>query len=251
MNHSKLAKLKALLSVITPESWRFDEEYAVDNDGHALIVDVQDVAIARCFQQPHDTWLASDNAKFITLSHEVMPDLLEAVTLLAEYAPDLEVIKRLQGVEASPNKTDSDLYKAISTLEMNQHYLEKLSDAGDKGAASAWAANQFVLNSLKRVTLTDKGFFFNGIEITNPTLSSCGRFRVDPIEAYGFHVFKTGGGGSMLLLDTSDGDSICLKYNGLSHELPIENGEPFMMEIYDKEGNEKAIFNLKTGIAPE
>lgn len=223
MNHSKLAKLKALLSIITPESWRFDEEYAVDNDGHALIVDVQDVAIARCYQQPHDTWLASDNAKFITLSHEVMPDLLQAV----------------------------------EALEMNQLYLKKLSDTGDKGAASAWAANQLVLNNLKGgrkgsdVTLTDKGFVFNGVEINNPTLSSCGRFRVDPIEAYGFYIYGTGGGCTALQLDTSDGGYIWLTDMGQSHELPINNSEPFMMGFYDKEGEEKAIFNLKTGIAPE
>lgn len=53
--------------------------------------------------------------KFIDLAHNLMPQLLEAV----------------------------------EALEICKHYLEKLSDQGDKGAASAWAGVVFTLEKLK------------------------------------------------------------------------------------------------------
>jgi|LakWasM116_HOW13_FD_contig_111_31109_length_1321_multi_11_in_0_out_0_1 hypothetical protein len=101
------------------------------------------------------------------------------------------------------------------------------------------------------VTLTERGFVFQGIEITNPTLSPCGRFQVDPKKAYGFYVYHTGGGCTALQLDTKDGGYIWLTDMDLSHELPTTAGKPFMMGFYDKEGEEIAIFNLKTAVAPE
>lgn len=140
------------------------------------------------------------NAKFIGIAHNMMADLLEAVALLAEYAPDLAVIKRLQ---------------------------KKVSE----------------------IVLTDNGFIYEGIEIKNPTLSSCGRFNVDPIEAYGFYEVETGGGNTALQLDTSDGGFIWLTDNDLSHILPKATGEPLAMGFFDREGDEISIFLLKTGIA--
>lgn len=104
---------------------------------------------------------------------------------------------------------------------------------------------------MSELELTENGFVFEGVEIKNPTLSSCGRFRVDPIGVYGFHVYQTGGGCTALHLDTSDGGYIWLTDGEVSHELAKETGEPFVMGFYDKEGNEIAIFHLKTGIAEE
>jgi hypothetical protein len=42
--------------------------------------------------------------------------------------------------------------------------------------------------------LKDMSFAFDGMSITNPTCSSCGRFTVDPITEYGFEIEGTGGG---------------------------------------------------------
>lgn len=92
MNQSKLAQLKALLAIITPEAWRFDAEYDKEDDGNAVVLDVQDVTIARFYQQPQDSWLATDNARFVTLAHELMPDLLEAVRVLERVVKEAESI---------------------------------------------------------------------------------------------------------------------------------------------------------------
>jgi hypothetical protein len=92
MNQSKLTQLKYLLTMITPEAWRFVQEGDAEPDGNALVVDVQDVTIARFYQQPMDTWLAVDNARFVTLAHELMPDLLEAVRVLERVVKEAESI---------------------------------------------------------------------------------------------------------------------------------------------------------------
>lgn len=73
-----ITALKEALTLITPEAWRFDAEFDVEKSGHAVISDVQDVTIARIYKQPNDTWCATDNANFIVLAHEMMPDLLSA-----------------------------------------------------------------------------------------------------------------------------------------------------------------------------
>ena len=49
---------------------------------------------------------------------------------------------------------------------------------------------------MKELQLNEKGqpfFIHQGIEITDPTISSCGRFPM-PLEDYGFEVWSTGGG---------------------------------------------------------
>jgi hypothetical protein len=46
----------------TPGPWRAEEP---DENGHVLVVDVQEVSVARCYQQPYDTWLAADNAALV------------------------------------------------------------------------------------------------------------------------------------------------------------------------------------------
>ena len=49
---------------------------------------------------------------------------------------------------------------------------------------------------MKELHLNEKGqpfFIHQGIEITNPTMSTCGRFPM-ALEDYGFEVWSTGGG---------------------------------------------------------
>ncbi len=364
MSLSLLDKLKVAFKSTTPEQWRFDDEFDVEDNGHAVIKDVQDVMIARIYQWPHDTWLAKDNAEFIVLAQNAMPDLLEAVELLANYAPDLEVVKRLTGsvkdvkqvavtwegedgnsgyihgiehinndevlhvewfrsevmrdlalqkyqqdcnaviseawqhignsltrvfndemnscswfvldgtLMTAPMAVDnSDIYTGeitdpeflpdwyhnfITNLLSDDDYQLHYKDGVFVDVLTDWLKieNEYVqvfqktgvgVNS--EVTLTEEGFIFQGVEITNPTLSSCGRFQVDPKKAYGFSVYHTGGGCTALQLETTDGDYIWLTdTEGTSHELPTEPGAPFMMGIYDAEGNEIANFTLKTGI---
>ena len=49
-------------------------------------------------------------------------------------------------------------------------------------------------------------FEHDGMEIRNPMMSECGRFGVDPVEAYGFEVWHTGGGCMALRKDLPNGD---------------------------------------------
>ena len=51
-------------------------------------------------------------------------------------------------------------------------------------------------------------FVFEECEIRNPYLSECGRFTVDPIEAYGFKPHHTGGGCMALVKVLEDGRQI-------------------------------------------
>lgn len=53
-------------------------------------------------------------------------------------------------------------------------------------------------------------FEHNGVEISNPFLSECGRFAVDPVEAYGFTVALTVDGGKALEKALPDGGFIRL-----------------------------------------
>jgi len=100
------------------------------------------------------------------------------------------------------------------------------------------------------VTLSKKGFIFQGIEINNPTLSSCSRFNVDPKEAYGFYPYATGGGCYALQLNLDDGGYIWLTdFEGV--QLPSnEVGQPFIMGFFNKDGEQTAIFELKVGVTP-
>ncbi|WP_370201264.1 hypothetical protein, partial [Roseibium sp.] len=41
---------------------------------------------------------------------------------------------------------------------------------------------------------SEMAFMFNDVEIRNPYFSPCGTTVVDPVQAYGFEVYHTGGG---------------------------------------------------------
>jgi len=379
MLNSKLNVLKDLLDVITPEAWRFDAENDVDIHGNAFVYDVQDVSIARCYQHTLDTWKAKDNAMFIALSHELMPDLLETVKVLERVLNEAEAITkgsttwpfahqllaRLKKEEVIEEpkvniipvdwtmKGDNDGYlfgiehhadeeivhvewfknkimrdMALDLYHGNEDETERktwhhISNAvtrvfNDETNGTAWflvgetlmgapmnvdgigiytdeifqpedmpewyqtfiktilQEKEYQLNYSDKVffdvltdwltlnseyvtpyfantksselyELTDKGFSFNGIEISNPTLSECGRFAVEPKEAYGFYVVQTGGGCTALQLDVKDGKYIWLTDENGSHVLPASVGQPFLMGLYNKDGEEIEIFKLKVG----
>jgi len=158
-----------------------------------------------------------------------------------EYLPDWHrnfIINMLNDTDYQNHYKDGVFVHVLTDwLKIDKEYVHEFKKTGI-GANDA-------------VTLTEKGFIFQGIEITNPTLSPCGRFQVDPKKAYGFYVYHTGGGCTALNLDTKDGGYIWLTDMDASHELPTVAGEPFVMGFYDKEGEEIAIFNLKTAVAPE
>ena len=59
-----LNKLRSLLPLLMEDPFRFDREFDVEDDGHALVVDIQDVSVLRVYQQPNDTWQAADLAEF-------------------------------------------------------------------------------------------------------------------------------------------------------------------------------------------
>jgi len=62
----------------TPEPWRIEEEA----EGSVLVTDEQGVSICRCYQQPHDTWRALDNALLIAAAPKRLAALLQAIVAL-------------------------------------------------------------------------------------------------------------------------------------------------------------------------
>ncbi len=96
---NQLEQLKAAYSAATPERWGHDAE----PDGHAIVVDCQDVIICRTYQQPFDTWSAGDNAIFITLAHNLMPALLEAV----------RCVEDILGANGDLSAMDFDAYRGV------------------------------------------------------------------------------------------------------------------------------------------
>ena len=80
----------------------------------------------------------------------------------------------------------------------------------------------------------DMSFLNDGMAITNPTCSSCGRFTVDPVTEYGFSIAHTGGGCTALEKKVNGG-WVVLTDEGSSHQLG-DTLSPFIMGFYD--GNE-------------
>ena len=101
--------------------------------------------------------------------------------------------------------------------------------------------------------LKDMSFSLDGMAVTNPTCSSCGRFTVDPITEYGFSIMGTGGGCSALQKKV-EGGWVVLTRND-SHKLgdPLT---PFLMGFYDDDesegtwGNNLGIVELQVGLIP-
>lgn len=109
-----LNKLRSLLPLLMEEPFRFDREFDVEEDGHALVVDVQDVSVLRVYQQPHDTWQAADLAEFIVLAKDLMPQLIRAV----------DYLDRMRELVNDGENTDSGEF--ISNMVGAGDLLEKL-----------------------------------------------------------------------------------------------------------------------------
>lgn len=100
--------------------------------------------------------------------------------------------------------------------------------------------------------LYDMTFNYDGTAISNPTLSTCARFTVDPVKEYGFSIVHTGGGCTALEKKVEGG------YVVLSREVSHELGDdltPFLMGFYDGAedgetmwGNELKIVKLQVGV---
>ena len=76
----------------TPGPWRID---AVDPE---LVVDVQDVSIACCYQQPFDTWKATDNARLVAAS----PGLLDLAKRMSGFDCEADVLNPCDSDKSSP-----------------------------------------------------------------------------------------------------------------------------------------------------
>ena len=77
-------------------------------------------------------------------------------------------------------------------------------------------------------------FVSNGQNITNPFISECSRFQVDPVEHYGFKVTDMGCGNKALKKDLDDGWSVILTYNtGLDIATDVDK---WIMGLYDNNG---------------
>lgn len=141
------------------------------------------------------------------------------------------------------------IQKALTEAEV-ELLANAFAENIDAIVADSYAVRLY-LSSLKSkanpVTLTAKGFVFNGVEVRNPTLSLCGRFTVDPKEAYGFYEASTGGGCTALQLDVQGGGYVWLTDGNDSSVLPTEINEPFAMGFFDNEGSEIDFFTLKVG----
>ena len=76
-------------------------------------------------------------------------------------------------------------------------------------------------------------FVSNGQNITNPFVSECLMFQVDPVEHYGFEVFGTGGGNIALRKTLTDGYYVLLTdETGL--DIP-DNLNKWCMGLYNSE----------------
>nr|WP_172688347.1 hypothetical protein [Pseudomonas aeruginosa]AMP35834.1 Hypothetical protein [Pseudomonas aeruginosa] len=89
----------------------------------------------------------------------------------------------------------------------------------------------------------DMAFQFNDVEIRNPYFSPCGTAVVDPVLAYGFDVFHTGGGCMALRKEFCNGN-----YLLLSNEINIaepEDWDECTLGLYDADGDQKAFCELR------
>lgn len=94
--------------------------------------------------------------------------------------------------------------------------------------------------------LYDMTFNFEGTSISNPTLSTCGRFTVDPITEYGFEIIHTGGGCTALQKKVEGGWVVISRE--CSHELG-DDLTPFLMGFYDDAEDGESMWGNGLGYA--
>lgn len=68
------------MSEHTPGPWIIEE--TTDFNASFRVMDVGECTVALCYQQPHDTWLAEDNAKLIAAAPDMLSMLLELSSFL-------------------------------------------------------------------------------------------------------------------------------------------------------------------------
>lgn len=91
----------------TPAPW--DVEPTRDHGAAYRVMDCQEVTVALCYQQPHDTWRAKDNASLIAAA----PELQSAVRgLLNVFAPHARETVAKGGMDV----LQSDVRRAIEAL---------------------------------------------------------------------------------------------------------------------------------------
>jgi hypothetical protein len=78
----------------TPGPRTIEEE----TDGNVLVLDEQGVTICRCYQQPHDTWKARDNALLIAASSKFFEVLQEMEAYFLQF-PESTVIAGGEAME--------------------------------------------------------------------------------------------------------------------------------------------------------
>lgn len=100
------------------------------------------------------------------------------------------------------------------------------------------------------IKLISHGFSFDNVDILNPTLSSCGRFIVNPAEIYGFEVHELGDGCTGLKLKADNG-YVLLSDEHASHDIQIYPNEPFRMSLFTSDGALIEHLDLLVGIPPD
>lgn len=88
----------------TPGRWHIES----DIEGHFLVCDEQDISVARCYQQPFDTWKAEDNAHLIASAPELLQALQHARIIAAQHLP-----KNIPGAQSALDMYDRAIAKAI------------------------------------------------------------------------------------------------------------------------------------------
>lgn len=87
-------------------------------------------------------------------------------------------------------------------------------------------------------------FEHEGTEIRNPMLSECGRFTVDPCEAYGFELHHSGGGCMALVKELSNGDSLWLTDESGSDVPDEDDPSTNIIGRFNKDGEQVAFITM-------
>lgn len=90
---------------------------------------------------------------------------------------------------------------------------------------------------------SEMAFIFNDVEIRNPYFSMCGTTVVDPVHAYGFEVYHTGGGCMALRKEFCNGQYLLLSFEASIAE--PEEWDECTLELYTADGDEKAYCELR------
>ena len=92
-----------------------------------------------------------------------------------------------------------------------------------------------------------EGFEHEDMQITNPTVSECGRFTLSP-EKYGFHIAQTGGGRTAWLRRIPGGRHVALTdRSGTTSQLG-KDCDPFLLSVYRDGERDAEVFEMLVGV---